>query len=83
MIAFITLGVSLAAIGMAMIVSILIVRSITRPIQHLAETTQPIARTGNLSHAIAVTGQDEVSHLATTFNQMIASSRESSGNLPH
>ena len=81
MIAFITLAVLIVAIGMALVVSILIVRSITHPIQHLAEATRTIARTGNLSHDIAVKGQDEVGQLSITFNQMIASLRESRGKL--
>ncbi len=80
-IAFITLGVLLVAIGMAMTVSILIVRGITRPIQYLAETTQTIARTGNLSQDIEVKGQDEVGQLAATFNQMMVSLRESRDEL--
>lgn len=81
MIAFVTAGVLLAAIGMAIIVSILIVRSITRPIQYLAETTRTIARTGNLSQDIVVKGQDEVSQLAATFNQMMVSLRKSRDEL--
>ena len=69
-IAAITLGVLLVAIGMATVVTILVARSITRPIQHLAEVTRTIAQTGNLRQKVAVEGLDEVGQLAATFNQM-------------
>jgi len=69
-IAAITLGVLLVAIGMATVVTILVARSITRPIQHLVEVTRTIAQTGNLRQNVAVEGHDEVGQLAATFNQM-------------
>ena len=75
-IAFVTLGVVLVAVTLATAITIFLAQSITRPIQHLAETTQTIAKTGDLSHDVTVEGQDEVSQLATTFNQMIASLRD-------
>lgn len=62
------LVVLLVAVGIAIVVTILIARNITRPIQHLEEATETIGRTGALTQNIAVEGQDEVSHLATTFN---------------
>ena len=74
-IAFVSLGVLLVAIGMGTLVTVMIARSITYPIQHLVEATRAIAHTGNLSQDIAVEGQDEVGQLATTFNQMITSLR--------
>jgi len=75
-IAFITLAVLLVATGMATVVTIMIARSITHPIQRLVEATRTIARTGNLSQDVAVKRQDEVGQLAATFNQMIASLRQ-------
>ena len=76
MIAFISLGVLLVAVGMGTLVTVMIARSITLPIQHLAETTRTIAHTGDLSQGIVVEGQDEVGQLSTTFNQMITSLRQ-------
>lgn len=75
------LVVLLVAVGIAIAVSSLIARNITRPIQQLEEATETIGRTGDLTHNIAVEGQDEVSHLATTFNRMIASLREAERKL--
>ncbi len=72
-IAFVSLGVLLVAIGMGTLVTVMTARSITYPIQHLVEATRAIAHTGNLSQRVAVEGQDEVGQLATTFNQMITS----------
>jgi signal transduction histidine kinase/HAMP domain-containing protein len=74
-IAFVSLGVLLVAIGMGTLVTVMTARSITYPIQHLAEATKAIAHTGNLSQRVAAEGQDEVGQLATTFNQMITSLR--------
>jgi signal transduction histidine kinase len=78
-IAFVTLGVLLVAVGMGTFVTITIARSVTHPIQRLAETTRTITRTGDLGQDVVVEGQDEVGQLATTFNQMIASLRQAEG----
>ena len=75
------LVVLLVAVGIAIAVSTLIARNITRPIQRLEEATETIGRTGDLTQNIAVEGQDEVSHLAATFNRMIASLREAERKL--
>ncbi|MBC8263649.1 MAG: HAMP domain-containing protein [Anaerolineales bacterium] len=76
MIASITLGVLAVAVGMAIFVSVLIARGVTQPLQDLAQVTQTIARTGDLSQDVTARGQDEVGQLAATFNQMIASQRQ-------
>ena len=72
-IASITLGVLVLAISMATIATILVAQSITLPLQHLAEASRRITQTGDLSQQVRVEGQDEVSQLATMFNQMTAS----------
>lgn len=77
----ITLGVLVLAISMATIATILIARSITLPLQHLVEASRRIARTGDLSQQVRVEGQDEVSQLATMFNQMTASLQRAEKNL--
>lgn len=80
-ITFITLSVVLVAIVAATMVTILVARSIIRPIQRLAEATRTIAHTGDLGQAVAVKGRDEVGQLAATFNQMIASLRRAEESL--
>jgi signal transduction histidine kinase len=70
-IASITLRVLAAAVLIAVMITTLIARSITRPIQHLARVTQTIAQTGDLNYHIDVERQDEVGRLSHTFNQMI------------
>jgi len=80
-IASITLGVLVLAISMATIATILIERSITLPLQHLAEASRRIARTGDLSQQVRVEGQGEISQLATMFNQMTTSLQRAEKNL--
>lgn len=80
-IASITLGVLVLAISMATIATILIERSITLPLQHLAEASRRIARTGDLSQQVRVEGHGEVSQLATMFNQMTTSLQRAEKNL--
>ncbi len=80
-IAFITLGVLLAALALAIFNTSMTARSVTRPIQHLAEATEEIARTGDLTRDISVESRDEVGQLAVTFNQMIESLRDAQERL--
>ena len=82
-IASITLGVLVVASGMAIFVSVLIARSVTQPLQDLAEVTQTIARTGDLSQDVTVARQDEVGQLATAFSQMIASRQQAEERARH
>ena len=87
------LSVSLGIMGVASVLAILIAlwlsRSITRPILRLAQATQLIARTGDLHHDlehVAAFGlcrqsRDEIGQLALSFNQMIASLRQTEAGL--
>src|SRR5262249_8327887 len=47
-----------------------------RPVQQLTEATERIARTGNLQ-PIAISGDDELARLTTSFNSMLAALAES------
>lgn len=80
-ITLVTLGVLSAAMGMAMVATALVARSITRPLQDLAKVTRKIAQTGDLDQKIVPKGQDEVGQLAAAFAQMIASQREAKNAL--
>lgn len=68
--AMIVLG-CVAALGVTLAAVILIERSISRPIHDLRNGTESL-RSGHLDTLIPVSGQDELSWLARTFNQMVA-----------
>ncbi|HEY4690191.1 MAG TPA: HAMP domain-containing sensor histidine kinase [Anaerolineae bacterium] len=57
------------ALGVALIAAIIVARSITRPIQHVAAAANAIAA-GNLQHTAPVEGPSEVQELAANFNTM-------------
>lgn len=67
------LGVVAALIGLAG--SAWLARSITAPIGDLVRATEKVAA-GNLDVRLDVRRQDEIGHLARTFNQMTAGLRE-------
>jgi two-component system sensor histidine kinase MprB len=56
----------------------LFARRISQPIENLAETAESIAVTQDLNRSIDVTGNDEVSQLARSFNTMLGALRDSS-----
>lgn len=56
----------------------LFARRISQPIETLASTAESIAETQDLDRSIAVSGNDEVSQLARSFNSMLAALRDSS-----
>lgn len=69
--------------GLATVVTILLTRSIAKPIDELSTITKAIAQTGDLSQQVDVDGPTEVQELGLVFNQMIselASSRQSLQN---
>lgn len=68
-ISFIFVSATLVAIGISMVVSLLIARSITQPIGEMREQALRIAR-GDYSHKLEVKGKDELGQLAETFNQL-------------
>jgi GAF domain-containing protein/HAMP domain-containing protein len=71
---------SLAALGLAVGVSLVVTRSITQPLADLTEVSERIAD-GDLSLTAPVTSQDEVGTLAQRFNSMTAQMRELIGTL--
>jgi signal transduction histidine kinase len=71
-----TLLVALATGLLIVLVVWQISRSISRPIRNLAEASAAIAK-GELERQVAVDLDDEVGELATRFNQMVVSLRES------
>jgi len=55
----------------ALILGVLLARTLTRPIRELTTATQAMAR-GNLDQRVTVRSRDEIGELATSFNQMSA-----------
>jgi two-component system sensor histidine kinase MprB len=64
--------ISLAGIGLAAGAALLIARSTLRPVRRLSDTAERVRATRDLSERIAVEGDDELSQLARTFNEMLA-----------
>lgn len=64
----IVLSTSLMALGV-MLVSLLILRNVTRPLRACAEAAENLYR-GAGPHMLTVAGPREVHHLATAFNEM-------------
>ena len=55
-----------------------VARRTTRPIQQLASAAQDIARTRNLATTLTISGDREVTQLATSFNAMLHALHQSS-----
>lgn len=60
---------ALSATGIALILGVLLARSLTRPLRELTTATRAMAR-GDLEQRVAVRSQDELGELTAAFNQM-------------
>ncbi|MBI4443280.1 MAG: HAMP domain-containing histidine kinase [Acidobacteria bacterium] len=65
----ISLSASLAALGVSLLVSFWIVRSIARPLGRLTEGTRVVAQ-GKFSYRLEEEGRDELAQLSSDFNSM-------------
>jgi two-component system, OmpR family, sensor histidine kinase MprB len=65
--------VALGGVGIAMLAGFLVARAALKPVRDLSETAEHVRTTRDLSQRIAVTGNDELSRLARTFNAMLES----------
>jgi len=61
----------LTAIGLALLLAIILSRTLTRPIRELTSATQVVSE-GNLAQQVPVRSRDELGQLATSFNHMSA-----------
>ncbi len=61
----------LTAIGLALLLAIILSRTLTRPIRELTSATRVVAE-GNLAQQVPVRSSDELGQLATSFNTMSA-----------
>jgi two-component system response regulator HydG len=68
-------GFTLGVLFIALALSLVFVRRITRPLADLVQATQKIDR-GEAHVQVAVKGQDEIAALAASFNQMVSRQEE-------
>jgi signal transduction histidine kinase len=60
---------SLGAAGLALVLGLLLARTLTQPIRELTAATQAVAH-GDLDQQVSVRSKDEIGELARSFNQM-------------
>lgn len=70
------------ALPLAVVLALLVSRSVLRPIQRLGHSANQLAA-GNLSIRLTPSGRDELADLATTFNRTAAALERSVGELRH
>jgi len=69
--------ISVAAVGLAVATGRLVAAAAVAPVRRMAEAADTVARTGELSHHIAVPGGDDLGRLAASFNTMLDALGES------
>ena len=65
------LVVSLAGIGLAVVLGWVIAGTALRPVRHMTEASEHVTRTRDLSRRIEMQGRDELARLARAFNTML------------
>ena len=65
------LVVSLGGIGLAIVLGWVIAGTALRPVRHMTEASEHVARTRDLSRRIEMHGRDELARLARSFNTML------------
>jgi two-component system, OmpR family, sensor histidine kinase MprB len=69
--------IALAGIGGAAALGLVVSRAALAPVRRLTDTAERVTNTGDLSERIDVSGRDELSSLAASFNSMLAALEES------
>ncbi|HEX5251588.1 MAG TPA: HAMP domain-containing sensor histidine kinase [Gaiellales bacterium] len=64
--------VAAGGVALAALLGAFVAREALRPVRKLTETAENVAATHDLTQRIEVTGHDELSRLATSFNTMLA-----------
>jgi two-component system, OmpR family, sensor histidine kinase MprB len=64
-------AITLIGIGSAAIFGLLVARTALAPVRRLTEAAENVTETGDLSERIEVSGDDELSRLASRFNAML------------
>ncbi|MDR6551401.1 methyl-accepting chemotaxis protein [Paenibacillus qinlingensis] len=71
------LMIVIAAVIIAVVIGLVLIRSITRPLRAIHRQMQEIAQgDGDLSREIVITSRDEIAEVATSFNQMVSKLRQ-------
>jgi two-component system sensor histidine kinase MprB len=73
----ILLGIAAAGIGIAVMLALLVTRTVLRPVRRLTEASEYVTETRDLTSRIEVSGDDELGRLATSFNTMLGALEES------
>jgi two-component system sensor histidine kinase MprB len=70
----------IASLGVvtAAVLGLVVARTVLTPVRRLTRTAEDVTETRDLSRRIEVTGRDELSRLASTFNTMLAALEDSS-----
>lgn len=79
-----TMAVSLIGLLATIILVVLgrrITRSITKPLSRLVDIVERVEKTGEFSHRIDVTSNDEVGHAAKAFNSLLATLQGAIGEI--
>jgi two-component system sensor histidine kinase MprB len=69
--------IAFGGVALAVALGLLVSGAALAPIRRLTRATENVAETGNLSERIEVSGNDELSRLARSFNSMLAALEES------
>ena len=64
--------VAVGGVALAALLGAFVAREALRPVRKLTDAAEHVAQTHDLSRRIEVTGDDELSRLATSFNTMLA-----------
>ncbi|MQA88174.1 MAG: HAMP domain-containing protein [Streptosporangiales bacterium] len=70
-------AISVVAVGLAAVIGRLVAAAAVAPVHRVADAAESVARTGELSHHIAVPGGDDLGRLAASFNTMLDALSES------
>ena len=68
--------VAVSGVAIAAVLGLLVSRAALAPVTRLTETAERVTETRDLSERIEVSGRDELSRLATSFNTMLAALEE-------
>src|SRR5215211_6443742 len=74
----ILLAVAASGIALAIVLGLAVSRAALAPVRRLTDATETVTETGDLRQRIDVSGRDELSRLATSFNAMLGALEESS-----
>jgi two-component system sensor histidine kinase MprB len=69
--------VAVGGVALAAALGLLVARTALAPVRRLTATAEKVAETRDLSSRIEVTGKDELSRMAATFNQMLSALEDS------